>query len=214
MSDLHNSIYSREVLDFVSCSQNFCKWIENTEIPDSKSFVRHGLSILPKLYSMMISIPLIEPVFDQPSEKFVTEEDWAEVYRRVTDTLGEMNEYTDIPDKAEYDRSELITRKISEDISDIYQDLGDFLEVFRNSPEEIMNDALWECRMHFESSWGEKLLRISRAMHNIYLKDDSTVARTEQKSMEEGSYKKIDTSDWFITKRQQEYSDDDEIIPE
>ena len=214
MKDLHNSIYSPEVLDFVASSQNFCKWIEDPETLDSKSFIINGLKILPGLYSQMLSIPLIEPVFDEAVEKSVTEEDWSVIYRKVEDILGELNDYIDIPDKSEYDRSELITRKISEDISDIYQDLRDFLEVFRNSPEEIMNDALWECRLNFENSWGEKLLRVSRAMHTIYLKDDTSVIRSGQKGRGEGSHKKIDTSDWFITKRQQEYSDDDEIIPE
>ena len=214
MKDLHSSIYSPEVLDFVSSSQNFCKWIEDPETLDCKSFIIKGLILLPELYSLMVSIPVSEPVFDEATEKFVTEEDWSVIYRKVENILGELNDYNDIPDKSEYDRSELITRKISEDISDIYQDLRDFLEVFRNSPEEIMNDALWECRLNFENSWGEKLLRVSRAMHNIYLKDDSSVIRSEQKSRGEESHKKIDTSNWFITKMQQEYSDDDEIIPE
>jgi hypothetical protein len=214
MKDLHNFIYSQEVLEFLKCSQNFCKWIEDSEISDSKSFVQQGLKILPNLYSWMISIPAIEPVFDEATEKFVTEEDWSVIYRKVTDTLGALNDYNDIPERSEYDRSELIIRKISEDISDIYQDIRDFLEVFRNSPEEIMNDALWECKTLFEDNWGEKLLRVSRAMHMVYIMNDTNVAESEQKSMEADSYKKIDTSDWFITKRQQQFGEEDEIISE
>jgi hypothetical protein len=116
--------------------------------------------------------------------------------------------------KGSSNRVALLQLAISEDISDIYQDIRDFLEVFRNSPEEIMNDALWECKTLFENNWGDKLLRVSRAMHLIYVMDDSGFAPSDQKSIEEGSPKKIDTRDWFITKRQQQFGEEDEIIPE
>ncbi len=212
MKDLQHVIYSQEVLEFLRSSQNFCRWIEDREVSDVKSYVQQGLKILPQLYSLMISIPATEPAFDEGVEKFVSEEDWSMVYKKFAEILGSMNDYNDIADKAEYDRSELIIRQISEDISDIYQDIRDFLEVFQNSPEEIMNDALWECKIQFENSWGDKVLRVSRAMHNVYMSDD--ISSSEQIIPKEDSNKKIDTRDWFITKRQQQFDEEDNIIPE
>ena len=214
MSDLHSLIYSEEVLKFVRSSQNFANWLEEEADIDSKSFIISGLRIMPELYSQMISIPPFDPVFNETSEKFVTEEDWAGVYQKVANSLGVLNDYDDIAQKTEYDRSELVCRKISEDISDIYQDIRDFLEIFRNSPEEIMNDGLWECRSNFESSWGGKVLRVSKAMHEIYISDDTLTMQDEEINSKNESVKRFNTGDWIISKRQQEYREEDEAVPE
>jgi hypothetical protein len=212
MEESRNILYSQEVLEFSKCAQTFCRWIEYPEMEEIKSFVKYGLEILPQLYSRMIAIPDIEPAFDQGVEKFVTEEEWSVVYKKLAERLGSFNDYNDIPDKTEYDRSEIISRQISEDISDIYQDIRDFIEVFQNSPEDIMNDALWECKTLFENNWGKKVLRALRAMHNIYLADD--ISTTGQTGQEKDLHRKIDTRDWFITKRQQQFGEEDDIIPE
>jgi len=207
MNNFSNILYSHEVLEFVKSAQDFCRWVEDPDISDKKSFIRDGLGIITRLYSYIIQISGIEPVFNELNEKFVTEEDWARIYRKITTVLGEQDDYLDIPDISEFDRTELITRKISEDISDIYQDLRDFLEVFRNSPEEIMNDALWECKTTFENIWGEKLLRVTRAMHKNYFDFQS---REDFPGIDkyDDPLKNIDTRDWFISKRQQEFGDE------
>ena len=214
MGDLHSFIYSEEVLKFVKSSKNFANWLEEEEDIDSKSFIINGLKLMPELYSQMISIPPFDPVFNDTAEKFVTEEDWSRVYQKVANSLGVLNDYNDIAQKTEYDRSELVCRQISEDISDIYQDIRDFLEIFRNSPEEIMNDGLWECKANFESSWGGKVLRVSKAMHDIYISDDSLTMQDEQNNSKNESTKQFNTRDWFISKRQQEFRGEDGTIPE
>jgi hypothetical protein len=204
MSEFSIILYSPEVLEFVKSSQDFCKWLEDGETRDGKRFIHEGLGILARLYSWMIIIPGTDPVFNESLEKFVSEEDWSRIYKNTEAILGPGNDYSDIPNVNEFDRSDVITRKISEDISDIYQDIRDFLEVFRNSPEEIMNDALWECKTTFENSWGEKILRILRAMHNNYFNADSQEDNSIIKNKSDNSLKNVDTSNWFISKRQKE----------
>lgn len=209
MKALHKFMYSEEVLELAKSCQNFCKWIESTDETDAKSFATEGLKLLPGIYSKMISIPDFDPVFDESADKFVSEEEWSRIYQKVSTVLGAMNEYNDFAAKDEFDRTEITLRTISEDIADIYQDIKDFLEIFRNSPEEIMNDSLWECKANFTSSWGEKLLRVSKAMHAIYLSDDPS-----DETGTNNTKKQRDTSNWFITKRQQEFGNEDEIISE
>ncbi len=214
MSEGNSILYSHEVLEFVKSSHDFCRWIDDQEVIDRKAFVQEGLSILSRLYSWMIVVPDISPVFNETTEKVVTEADWSLVYRKISTILGAMNDYSDIPEAMDFDRSELITRTISEDISDIYQDIRDFLEVYRDSPEEIMNDALWECKTNFENTWGEKLLRVARALHNAIMTDEFESGQAWQKQSNRDSLKKIDTSNWFISKRQQEFGEQDENISE
>ena len=39
-------------------------------------------------------------------------------------------------------------------MADIYQDIKDFLLLYQTGTEEVMNDAVWECRLNFENFLG------------------------------------------------------------
>ena len=206
MSEPHNILYSEETLEFVRLAKEYCLMLETGLDISQDQFVRFGLFILPAIYSSMMKIPRIEPFFEEGNEKFVSEQDWSDVYRKINSCMEENNDFLDIPSQSEYDNSELITRKISEDMADIYQDLRDFLEIFKSAPEEVMNDALWECQANFMGSWGSKALRVSSALHKIYSGD---VKDSDNHSFKEDSSVQIDTRNWFISKRQQEYGEDE-----
>jgi hypothetical protein len=199
-------LYSEEVLEFVRLSQEYCSLLESSIDISQEQFVQFSLYSLPAIYSSMIRIPQMESIFDAGTEKFVSEQDWSEVYRKISTCMEGRNDFLDIPSESEFDRSELITRKVSEDMADIYQDLRDFLEVYRNSPEEVMNDALWECQNNFLSFWGSKTLRVSSALHKIYTGE---VKPDEKITGKDNQPAKIDTRNWFISKRQQEYGEED-----
>ncbi len=207
MEDQSKILYSEEVLEFVRLSKEYCTLLETEMVLSQSEFIRFSLYSLPSIYSAMIRIPQIEPVFDEGSEKFVSEQNWSEVYRKIAECMEGNNDFLDIPGESEFDRSDLITRKVSEDMADLYQDLRDFLEIYRNAPEDVMNDALWECQNNFMSFWGSKSLRISAALHKIYIgeiKADEKIIGKDSEST------KIDTRNWFISKRQQEYGDDED----
>ncbi len=206
MDDHNKILYSEEVLEFVRLSQEYCSLLETPLDLSQNQFIRFSLYSLPAIYSAMTRIPQLESVFDQGNEKFVSEQDWSDVYRKITGCMEGNNDFLDIPAENEFDRSELITRKVSEDMSDIYQDLRDFLEIFRNAPEDVMNDALWECQNNFLSFWGSKTLRVSLALHKIYIGElnaDENIAGKDAQPT------KIDTRNWFISKRQTEFREEE-----
>jgi len=207
METQNKILYSEEVLEFVQLAKEYCTLLETDMGISQNEFVRFSLYSLPSIYSAMVRIPQVESIFEEGNEKFVTEHDWSEVYRKIAGCMEGNNDFLDIPEESEFDRSELITRKVSEDMSDIYQDLRDFLEIYRNAPEDVMNDALWECQNNFMSFWGSKSLRVSAALHKIYtaeLKADEKITGKDIEST------KIDTRNWFISKRQQEYGEDED----
>lgn len=204
MSDYSKSLYSEEVLAFVGLAKEYCSLLETDLNVSQADFIHFTLYNLPAVYSSFIRIPQLEPVFDEGSEKFVSEHDWSEIYRKIAECMGANNEYPDIAGEEEFDRSELVTRKVSEDMADIYQDLRDFLEIYKNAPEDVMNDALWECQNNFMSFWGAKVLRVVPALHKIYTGEVKTDENTSGKDSQSPE---IDTRNWFISKRQQEYGD-------
>ena len=60
-----------------------------------------------------------------------------------------------------------ITASVSEDLSDIYQDLKNFITVFERGVTDNMNDALYLCIENFKSYWGQKLVNVLRALHSL-----------------------------------------------
>ena len=200
-------VYSAEALNFIKTAVEFCTWVEESDISDRKEVIENGMRILPLLYSQMIAIPEPKPFFEEGNEKFVTEQDWSRIYQRFAVILGSYNDYSTLTKADDYDRSEVVAGHISEDIADIYQDIKDCTENYRIGAEEIMNDALWECRSGFENHWGEKSLRAAIELHKIYcsaeiLDDENYLQNDDQKN------NVINTNNWFISKRQQEFRDD------
>ena len=94
-----------------------------------------------------------------------------------------------------------LTSSMAENISDIYQDLKDYLLAYSIGTNEIMNEALWSCMESFKIYWGQKLVNLLRAIHNA-LKSPEVIGS----QLDEGNTKPedIDTSDWLISRRQSE----------
>lgn len=97
---------------------------------------------------------------------------------------------------------------ISENMADIYQDMKDFLLLYQTGTAEVMNDAVWECRQNFETFWGQKLVNSMRAIHKfIYSGEEIRIVNNDVKENDENR----NTSDWFITRRQKDFSGDGEF---
>lgn len=211
MKNIHDLVYSGEVLEFVQQCKSFTDIMEEEITGDRSEFIIRLLKILPAIYSGMMSIPPNEPVFDAENEKAVTEEDWSKVYQKVAVIMSSQNEYLDLPDDDEFDQMDVISRELSEDLADTYQDLKDFIEVFKIGTEEVMNDVLWDCRVNFENYWGEKLLRASLNLHKIMMKDDEILEKMDREYEEKSGHREYRTDEWFITKRQNETGKDGKV---
>ena len=60
-----------------------------------------------------------------------------------------------------------IRKTISEDLADIYQDVKNFVSVYRLGFDETMNDALAICEENFALYWGQTLVNTMRALHEV-----------------------------------------------
>jgi hypothetical protein len=100
-----------------------------------------------------------------------------------------------------------LVSSISENMADIYQDLKDFLLLYQTGTDEVMNDAVWECRLNFESFWGQKLVNSMRAIHKfIYSGEEIGKVETDPGENDE----ERNTDDWFMTRRQNDLRRDGE----
>lgn len=175
-------VYAAEVLEFVRKANDYCLWLEESEQQSGVQFIEHAVKILPEIYHRAMTMNATEPLLEGGNEKFVSEQDWSSIFQKILHHLGQYNSYLRLADDQEFDRSDLVTHKISEDLSDIYQDLKDFTFQFRQGIEEIMNDAIWEVMSNFEQYWGAKLLNSLRALHSLYVQKIDPMQDTEGES--------------------------------
>lgn len=188
------------VSEFVMVASEYCLFVENTSRFNKKDFLDKTRKILPLLYLKGSLLPKLEAIFDDENETFVTEEDWDIIHQSIKNKLGYHDEYREVYDPLTHEQLEQSTASISDNLADIYQDLKNFISLYNVGTEEIMNDALWDCKLNFEEFWGAKLLNALKAVHVVYFGDDDL----EEEEQEENS-DDADTSAWIISKRQEDF---------
>jgi len=202
MDEKQNPLYSTNVIEFVAAANEFCKYAENAGEIKGSDLLRIIQRLLPYLYIKASLLPALEPVFEDGNEKVVTEADWDRIREGFRKQFGPADDYLELFDKKINETDDIVPSSISEDMADIYQDLKDFLIPYQTGTEEVMNDALWECRMNFENIWGQKLVNSMRAIHrSVYSEEEPG---SDENFKNEGERER-DTSEWIISKRQKEY---------
>jgi hypothetical protein len=159
-------VYSKNVIEFVTVANEYCSFIENAEHFSRKDFLSRIQKVFPLLYLKASLLP--EPdmeLSDEVPEKYVTEEDYNYIHDKLISKLGDADAYQEIYDSSLQYSYIPVEGSISENITDIYQDLKDFILSYRIGTIEVMNDAFIECRNNFEQYWGQKLVNALRAIH-------------------------------------------------
>ena len=112
-------------------------------------------------------LPPCETIGDEAPETFVTEETYEIVRMNLAGILADRDDYLDVFVSDMKYSDQPITRYISEDLADIYQDIKDFIFVFQLGLNETMNDSLAICQENFRLYWGQKLVNTLRALHEV-----------------------------------------------
>jgi len=160
-------IFDRNVVEFVTVAAEFCKFLEQAEGTKRQAFVDTCLKILPLLYLKTSMLPECETMGDEAPETFVTEETYEVLRMGIAGILAEKDDYLDVFVSDMKYSDQPITRYISEDLADIYQDIKDFIFVSRLGLNETMNDSLAICQENFRLYWGQKLVNTLRALHEV-----------------------------------------------
>jgi hypothetical protein len=198
-------VYSRNIIEFVAVANEFCKYTEHAPELKGDELLKILQRILPLMYLKASLLPKLDPFFEDGNEKFVTEVDWNNINEILKEKFGTANDYLEVFDEKINDAEGAIAASISEDMADIYQDMKDFLLLYQTGTGEVMNDAVWECRMNFENFWGQKLVNSMRAIHK-FIYSGEEIGKVERK--DDTNDENRNTADWFITRRQKDFRGD------
>jgi hypothetical protein len=200
-------VYSRNVVEFVAVANEFCKYSEHASELKGDELLKIFQRILPLMYLKASLLPQFDPYFEEGNEKFVTESDWIRVHDTFREKFGTADDYLEVFDDKMKESEGPVISSISENMADIYQDMKDFLLLYQTGTNEVMNDAVWECRLNFETFWGQKLVNAMRAIHKfIYSGEEIGKIEDDNNANDENR----NTSDWFISRRQKDLRGDGE----
>lgn len=160
-------VFSKNVVEFVTVGVQYCSFLENFEGVSTFELTDKLTKILPLLYLKAALLPDEELEYEILSEVTVSEEDYNQILSRLytqfkaddsyLETFLEDMKYSDTP----------ISASISEDLTDIYQDIKNFVSIYERGIEENMQEALSTCSENFKLYWGQKLVNVLRALHAL-----------------------------------------------
>ncbi len=167
--DNNKPVYSRDVIELVTVAVEYCAFVEQAREKTRQEFTDVTAKILPLLYLKAAVLPQFATLQEERwTEDFVTEADYDYVRGGIAATMGEKDDYLDVfVEDMKYSESPILAT-VSENLADIYQEMKNFAMRYKNgASEEDMLDAIAEVKEEFRYGWGQKLVNVLRALHEV-----------------------------------------------
>ncbi|HEY9124586.1 MAG TPA: DUF5063 domain-containing protein [Bacteroidales bacterium] len=198
---LKELVFSKNVVEFTAVANEYCHFLENVSSNEKAEFIDKSIKLLSLMYYKALSLPNAELVNEEPNETFVTEFDWHFIRNGIQSLLDEDDIYFEMYDENLQELSEPESNTISEAMADIYQNVKDYLEIYKLGNEELSNDAIVNITETFNEYWGFELVKSLKTLH--ILRKHTSDNLSEQPKNKPLSDKK----NWFISQAQDEYRD-------
>ena len=162
-------------MEFVTVAVEYCAFLEQADTKERPNFVDTLTKMIPLLYLKAALLPQYEILdAEYVPEDFVTEDNYNIVRANINVVMGEKDDYLDVfMEDMKYSEAPILTT-VSENLSDIYQELKNFALSYKHaSDEEQMMNALAIVKEEFQYSWGQKAVNVLRALHEArYTEED------------------------------------------
>jgi hypothetical protein len=148
-----------DVTAFVAAARAYCTYVETGAALSLTERLAQAREHLLVLYRAGTRLPEVEPPDgDDPEPSAPPPTSWP--------GLDEHDLYWEVFDP--YQEENLVCTTLSDDILDVYRDVGDGLRLWDSDrPREA---AIWEWRFHFEWHWGDHAIDALRALHRACLR--------------------------------------------
>ena len=171
MESINNeAAYSKPVLEMLKVANEYCLFLEGIDkytIEDTYILLHR---ILPLMYLKGSLLPEIEVEDTGANERFLTAEQWESLFGELRKKFHRVDEYW-LLDYQAADPTNPIKASISEQLTDIYQDLKDFLILYQKNSKDAKQNAANNCRTFFYTHWGTMCINLQKQIHYLLYKD-------------------------------------------
>jgi hypothetical protein len=159
-------VYSKNVLEMFTVANEYCLFMEKATDYPKGDFLGYLQKICPLIYIKAALLPDVNPTDEGGLEHFVTEEQWEELFNVIHLKLEEDDLYYFI-DHHEKTHQEAVKASLAENLTDIYQDLKDFLLLYAKPLKISRENAVYDCKRLFETRFGYRLVNAHSAIHYL-----------------------------------------------
>lgn len=156
---------SRNVLEMAAVATEYCSFIESASGMEPNVALTTLHKFVPLLYLRGTLLPEIEPAYPEANERYVTEEQWDTVFLEMRALFDGMDEFL-YTGENEFGEPASLTGSISEHLADVYQDLKDFVMLYKRADPAMRENAVAGCRQLFFERWGLRLARLLPVVHS------------------------------------------------
>ncbi len=164
MTHTEEPAISRNVIEMLTVANEYCLFLEGVEKYTKEDIISYFQKLCPLLYIKGATLPYVEVENPEANERFVTEENWVTIFNDIRKKLGKEDEFWMV-DYNDDDYSNPVKVSIAEYLSDIYQDLKDFILLYQRNTKSSRENAVSECRLLFERHWGWRAIEIHKIFH-------------------------------------------------
>ena len=172
---------TKPVLETVAIAQEFCNYLDGCEANSTKGILEFMHRILPLLYLKGSFLPDLVVEYPEANERFVTQEQWENIFTMLRDKFGHDDEYWVINPEL-LNENEPVKASLAENIADIYQDMKDFVLLFKKNTHASRQNATHECKYLFKTHWGIRVGNLIPKIH--YFLYDSTEPPTYEQTLD------------------------------
>jgi len=160
---LKEPVYSPFVLEFLAVAQKYCLFIEEINKYQKQEVFDYLQKALSLLYVRGSVLPVIELDDFTANEKYVTIEQWETVFNEIREKLQDSDIYWFI----EHDNpnNDLVKGSLADNLTDIYQDLKDFVLLYQKPFRDAKKVAAWEIKELFRTHWGFRTINALKVIH-------------------------------------------------
>jgi hypothetical protein len=160
-------VYSKNVLEFLTVSNDYCLTMEKPESMKKSWLINYLQKVLPLLYIKASLIPLIEVQNPDANERFLTLEEWEFLFNELRKKIAEDDEFWFVDPYA--NNHDPVKGSLAECLTDIYQDLKDFITLYKKNALDAKENAVFEIKKLFEQRWGYLIVNAHKALHYLIM---------------------------------------------
>ncbi len=163
----------------LTVANEYCHYLDHVENKSLDGILEFIYRILPLMYLKGSLMPEIVAEFPEANERFVTEENWEVVFNMLRTKFGAKDEFWLI-DPLHINETEPLKASIAEHLSDIYQDMKDFILLFQRNTHAARENAIAEIRTLFGNHWGYKIAQITTQVHHLIHDSDTDISTSPE----------------------------------
>jgi hypothetical protein len=156
----------KQILELLTVSNEFCMFIEKAYDYSKEDILQYMHRMAPLLYLKGSLLPDLEVENTEAYERYVTEEVWENIFNELRNKFGKADEFWFI-DEFTFNGDEIAKGSMAEHLTDIYQDLKDFVFLYSKNTRDTILNSVVECRKLYQSNWGYKIVRLQKNIHYL-----------------------------------------------